>query len=133
MSDSRYDDPYTVDVDVNTLLAALRYYQEHGQGEPANRSLEIHDIATGNDSQVSMDANGIDDLCEALNMGRIILVDSIKAKHALDDVFELLVGKEYQRLQVKRAEVYLCTHCGRPEEDCSADPCADVILEREEG
>jgi hypothetical protein len=30
------------------------------------------------------------------------------------------------------AESYRCTGCGRPEEDCSADPCAGVLADRGE-
>jgi len=51
---------------VNTVLAALRYYQQHGQGDPCNRSLAIHDIAVDGD-EISLDASGIDELCEYLN------------------------------------------------------------------
>lgn len=51
----------------NTILAALRFYQGAGQGDPANRSDSIHDIATDFDSDISMDAEGIDSLCEKLN------------------------------------------------------------------
>lgn len=52
-----------------TILAALRYYQENGQGEPHNRSDAIHDIATNGGAVVSMDADGIDDLCQKINCG----------------------------------------------------------------
>lgn len=53
-----------------TILAALRFYQQHGQGNPDNRSDEIHEIATGgNDDLTSLDEEGIDGLCEHLNMG----------------------------------------------------------------
>lgn len=51
-----------------TLLAALRYYQQHDQGEPSNRSDDIHDIATDGDVQISLDAAGIDVLCEKINL-----------------------------------------------------------------
>jgi hypothetical protein len=53
--------------DRNTILAALRTYQAAGYGEPCNRPLPIHDIATNMDCEISMDAAGIDDLCERLN------------------------------------------------------------------
>jgi hypothetical protein len=52
----------------HSILAALRYYQENGQGEPANRSDRIHDIATDGDEDISLDEAGIDELCERLNM-----------------------------------------------------------------
>jgi hypothetical protein len=51
-----------------TILAALRYYQEQGMGDPDNRSNDIHDIATNGDNEVSLDADGIDALCERLNV-----------------------------------------------------------------
>ena len=50
-----------------TILAALRYYQKNGQGEPNNRSDDFHTIATPDDCVISMDADGIDELCEKLN------------------------------------------------------------------
>lgn len=51
-----------------TILAALRYYQEQGMGDPFNRSDSIHDIATnGGEVFSSLDAEGIDRLCEQLN------------------------------------------------------------------
>jgi hypothetical protein len=92
MSEYRYHSPGDHAVDINTILAALRFYQEGGQGEPANRSLDIHDLATNGDEQISMDANGIDELCEAINMGHLVLVDAARARHVLDDVFDTLVA-----------------------------------------
>lgn len=52
-----------------TILAALRFYQERGQGEPENRSEAIHDIATHGEELISLDAAAIDELCERLNCG----------------------------------------------------------------
>ena len=54
--------------DRNTILAALRTYQAAGYGEPCNRPLPIHDIATNMDCEISMDSAGIDDLCQRINM-----------------------------------------------------------------
>ena len=54
--------------DLNTILAALRTYQAAGYGEPCNRPLPIHDIATNMDAEISMNDEGIDDLCERLNV-----------------------------------------------------------------
>lgn len=51
-----------------TILAALRFYQESGMGDPTNRSEEIHAIATNNDELTSLDDEGIDDLCERINV-----------------------------------------------------------------
>ncbi|MBB5546547.1 hypothetical protein A8H39_00030 [Paraburkholderia fungorum] len=53
--------------DRNTILAALRFYQERGMGEPANRSDAIHDIATNDNEDISYDDGDIDDLCERVN------------------------------------------------------------------
>jgi len=52
-----------------TILAALRFYQEKGMGDPANRSEAIHEIATCGDTEISLDADGIDGLCESINGG----------------------------------------------------------------
>lgn len=52
-----------------TIIAALRFYQENGMGEPANRSEPIHDIATDCDSEISLDADAIDSLVYRLNTG----------------------------------------------------------------
>jgi hypothetical protein len=54
-----------------TVPAALRYYQRQGLADaPDLRPGEIHDIATGGDHAcfaASLDAAGIDALCERLN------------------------------------------------------------------
>lgn len=55
------------DQEFSTMLAALRYYQEHGQGDPDNRSDAIHAIAIDNEFETSMDAGEIDQLCERIN------------------------------------------------------------------
>lgn len=50
-----------------TILAALRYYQQQGLGDPLSRPDEIHWIATNNDTITSLAAEDIDRLCEYLN------------------------------------------------------------------
>jgi hypothetical protein len=55
------------EAELATILAALRFYQEHGQGDPDNRSAGIHAIATADGDVISLDAEGIDDLCMKLN------------------------------------------------------------------
>ena len=57
------------DQQLNTVLAALRYYQEQGMGEPANRSEAIHDIATNCNTEISLDAQEIDTLADEINIG----------------------------------------------------------------
>lgn len=51
-----------------TVLAALRYYQSQGFGNPQNRPLDIHEIATSGDQVVSLDDEAIDRLCEKINV-----------------------------------------------------------------
>lgn len=52
--------------DVATIVAALRYYQKNGQGDPANRDDFTHDTATIGGEIISRDDAGIDDLCDRL-------------------------------------------------------------------
>jgi hypothetical protein len=56
-----------------TLSAALRYYQHEGQGEPCNRSDDIHDLATCGGDEISLDDAGIDELCAQLNFAKCVL------------------------------------------------------------
>ncbi|MBR9765914.1 MAG: hypothetical protein GYB53_20945 [Rhodobacteraceae bacterium] len=50
-----------------TILAALRFYQQCGMGNPENRSDPIHDIATNGGTVLDLDGDEIDQLCEKLN------------------------------------------------------------------
>lgn len=68
----------------NTILAALRFYQEQGQGEPHNRSDAIHEIATDGGADTSLDANAIDVLCERINTENL----SSKGDRAIEIVRE---------------------------------------------
>lgn len=49
-----------------TILAALRYYDNHDQGEPSSRSDEIHELATAEAFEgqevISLDSDGIVEL-----------------------------------------------------------------------
>lgn len=52
----------------NTILAALRYYQHCGMGEPDNRPDWLHDIACPDPGNcTSLDETGIGELCERIN------------------------------------------------------------------
>lgn len=51
----------------NTILAALRYYQSQGLGDPDKRPDDIHEIATNGGDDISLNDAGIDSLCEAIN------------------------------------------------------------------
>lgn len=94
--------------DRNTILAALRFYQENGQGDPDNRSDEIHGIATGGGEDVSMDGAGIDDLCERLNVDSPIAspdqLDQLDLLDALEAVTRCLAWHErYHGVGMDRA------------------------------
>lgn len=56
------------DDELNTVLAALRTYQECGYAEPANRPDRINDIATNCGEQISLTDESIDALCERINV-----------------------------------------------------------------
>ena len=51
----------------HTILAALRFYQERGQGEPDKRSVSIEDLATNGGQVTALDTEAIDRLCERIN------------------------------------------------------------------
>lgn len=53
--------------ELNTILAALRTYQELGYGTPALRPDRINDIACPTIDDTSLDDAAIDELCERLN------------------------------------------------------------------
>lgn len=54
-----------------TILAALRFYQSEGMGNPDNRSDAIQEIATNAGELTSLDSDDIDALCERINSGGI--------------------------------------------------------------
>ena len=54
--------------ELNTILAALRYYQDQGMGAPINRSHDIHEIATNGGTETSLNDDDIDELCERINL-----------------------------------------------------------------
>lgn len=55
------------DVEFHTILAALRYYQEHDQTNPAHRSEWIEDLATNGGEVIPLSADAIDQLCQRIN------------------------------------------------------------------
>lgn len=71
----RSDASRVTEDELNTILAALRFYQAAGMGEPENRPDWLHDIASpdGSGTTTSLDAEGIDGLCERLNTGEVRL------------------------------------------------------------
>ncbi len=63
--------------ELHTIIAALRFWQEKGMGDPDNRSDEMHDLATnGGEVFSSLDDEGIDTLVQDLNLGAISLVQA---------------------------------------------------------
>ena len=69
-----FGEPEPTDADYRaelaTVLAALRYYQQEGLGDPDNRPSDIHtNTATDDDCCISLDAEAVDTLCERINCG----------------------------------------------------------------
>ena len=56
------------DREFHTILAALRFYQEHGQADPRNRSAWIDGIATNGGAVTALGDRAIDELCMRLNV-----------------------------------------------------------------
>lgn len=52
----------------SAILAALRFYQREGQGDPAKRGDDIEEIASSFGMYVPLNDVEIDDLCEYVNM-----------------------------------------------------------------
>lgn len=92
--------PADKDQALHTILAALRTYQELGYGEPDIRPNDIHDIATNGGDQISMDDEGISDLCEMLNSGDLELThkDDHTTNHG---PFTATRGDEASRLNIE--------------------------------
>jgi hypothetical protein len=60
--------PNTLDAQqLATLRAALDYYRMAGQGDPAERSDHTHDLATNYDQEISLNADGIEELFEQVS------------------------------------------------------------------
>ena len=59
---------HVTDKEFHTILAALRYYQSHGQGDGYNRAPWIQEIAS-NAGEIPrpLDDAGINELCERIN------------------------------------------------------------------
>lgn len=56
------------DEDLHTIIAALRFWQEQGMCEPANRSEEMQRLCTNDDELTSAADSDVDDLVERLNV-----------------------------------------------------------------
>ncbi len=55
------------EAEFSTIMAALRFYQEQGQDNPAHRSSGIDSIATNEGQLTALDRPAIDSLCERIN------------------------------------------------------------------
>jgi hypothetical protein len=51
-----------------------------------------------------------------------------RCTHTRDERWDGLVRRQ---LATRRSAVFRCNGCGREESECSADPCFDVIEDRE--
>jgi len=83
----------TSNAETNTIIAALRYYQQCGLADPSNRSNEIHDIA------------GIDNLCLRINTGHLIVSDNNCGVHKiLSNALESRVLKYFLKKAIEEVE-----------------------------
>lgn len=53
--------------DRHTIIAALRFWQQQGMCEPANRSDEFQNLATNFDQVTSLSESDLDQLVENIN------------------------------------------------------------------
>jgi len=57
--------------EVATIRAAMRVYRDHGCGEPSERTVDVHEIATACGDVISLDDEGIETLdvrlCKVVN------------------------------------------------------------------
>lgn len=75
---------YALDAESHaTIIAALRYYQQQGMGDPFNRSDDIHELATNGDEVQSLDEGDIDNLVVELNTGAILPVAVVEIEGGL--------------------------------------------------
>ncbi|SEI14570.1 hypothetical protein [Paraburkholderia hospita] len=66
-----------------TLIAALRWYQKSGMGDPDNRDDGIHDLATDGGVLISLDSDGVDELVSTLQFGDMAeSISTLRAQHA---------------------------------------------------
>lgn len=56
------------DEDLHTIIAALRFWQRSGMGEPCNRDDEMHELATNGGEVTSLCYEDIDKLVMAINI-----------------------------------------------------------------
>ena len=70
----KFKDKVDLDAATATIIAALRTYQREGYGDPMNRPDDIQEIAVPNENMTSLCDEGIDALCEALNMGDNVII-----------------------------------------------------------
>ena len=67
-------------VDLHTIITALRYWQRSGMADPCYRSEAMNNLATnGGEIMEPLDDEGIDDLVERLNCRDMELVATSSA------------------------------------------------------
>lgn len=99
--------------ELNTILAALRFYQRAGMGEPCNRPDWLQDLACATDDDTSLDDSGIDALCERINHDDSNETGNVDAQpinrellRALSDLLEIADGSEVGMWCEEDKEVY---------------------------
>ncbi len=108
------------DTHLNTILAALRYYQENGQGDPANRSDDIQSIACPTADDTSLDADGIDELCEAIKFSDVVIEDALSRRMTIDELQEVALANGIAILDWRDAGMLQLTYRTLREKDVPA-------------
>jgi hypothetical protein len=71
------------EVEIATILAALRFYQESGLGERRKQPTWIREIASNGGTIAPLDKKGIERLCAKLNItGRFLVCEEESPDHA---------------------------------------------------
>lgn len=96
--------PADKDQALHTILAALRTYQELGYGDPDNRPNDIHELATNGGDQISMDDEGVEELCQMLNFGDLQMTHKDE-RTTSKGPFTVSQGDEPTRLDVSIADL----------------------------
>lgn len=94
--------------DAATILAALRYYQAQGLGDPSKRPDAIQDIATDGGTLTSLGDDEINWLCERLNIDHTTapmpLLDALK----YCDTFAILFDCVGNGKEIKSSHIFDC-------------------------
>lgn len=76
---------------LNTILAALRFWQQREMTDPANRDNYMQSIATNMGEDTSLDDEGVDALCERINSR----TETPEVPHDISPYITVREGEQY--------------------------------------